>query len=311
MQINQYHGSYNRSRRGVAIKYINIHYTGGTGSARNNCVYFSGGNRNASADYFVDDSGIWEYNDPASGYYTWAVGDGRGRYGITNSNSINIEVVNNGGAFSAQEIAYLCELVPYLMNKFGVSADHVMRHYDASRKHCPEYYVDNGRWNELRQKITNGQAPAVSTSSSAPASSGGGSGSSSSSGGSGIAAVQKWCNDNYNYNQVVDGINGKNTKKGLVKALQTELNRQCGAGLAVDGIWGTKTCAACINVKQGARGNITKVLQGALICRGYNTNGFDGIFGSGTTNAVKALQRACGLSADGIAGKNTFAALLR
>jgi len=306
MQINQYHGSYNRSRRGVGIKYINIHYTSTTAPAINNCKYFAGGNRNASADYFVDDNGIWEYNDPASGYYTWAVGDGHGRYGITNSNSINIEVVNAGGAFSDKEIAYLCELVPYLMNKFGVSADHVMRHYDASRKHCPAYYVDNGRWSELRQKITNGQAPAVTTNNAST-----NSGSSSSSGGSGIAAVQQWCNDNYDYHQTVDGINGKNTKKGLVKALQTELNRQCGAGLAVDGIWGPKTRAACINVRQGARGNITRVLQGALICRGYSTNGFDGIFGSGTTRAVKSFQRACGLSVDGIAGKNTFAALLR
>ena len=307
MQINQYHGSYNRSRRNVAIKFINLHYTSTTAPAINNCKYFAGGNRNASADYFVDDNGIWEYNDPASGYYTWAVGDGRGRYGITNSNSINIEVVNAGGPFSDKEIAYLCELVPYLMNKFNIPSSNVMRHYDASRKQCPAYYVDNGRWNELRQKITNGQAPAVTTNTTQTSS---GSSSNSSSGSSSIAAVQQWCNDNYSYSQNVDGINGENTKKGLVKALQTELNRQCGAGLATDGIWGPKTRAACINVRQGARGNITKVLQGALICRGYNTNGFDGIFGSGTTNAVKAFQRSRGLSADGIAGKNTFAALL-
>lgn len=305
MQINQYHGSYNRSRRNVSIKYLNIHYTGGTGSAKNNCIYFSGGNRNASADYFVDDSGIWEYNDPASGYYTWAVGDGSGRYGITNSNSINVEVVNNGGAFSDQEIAYLCELVPYLMNKFGISASNVVRHYDASRKHCPEYYVDNGRWNELRQRITNGQAPAVTTNNTSTSS-----GSSSYSGNSSIAAVQQWCNDNYDYHQSVDGINGRNTKKGLVKALQTELNRQFDAGLVVDGYWGPKTRAACVNVRQGARGNITRALQGALICRGYSTKGFDGIFGNGTGNAVEAFQRSRGLSPDRVAGKNTFAALL-
>lgn len=306
MQINQYHGSYNRSRRNVSIKYLNIHYTGGTGSAKNNCIYFSGGNRNASADYFVDDSGIWEYNDPASGYYTWAVGDGRGRYGITNSNSINVEVVNNGGAFSEQEISYLCELVPYLMNKFGIPASNVMRHYDASRKHCPVYYVDNNRWNELRQRITNGQAPAVTTNNTSTSS-----GSSSYSGNSSIAAVQQWCNDNYDYHQSVDGINGRNTKKGLVKALQTELNRQFDAGLVVDGYWGPKTRAACVNVRQGARGNITRALQGALICRGYSTKGFDGIFGNGTGNAVEAFQRSRGLSPDRVAGKNTFAALLR
>ncbi|MEV5116705.1 peptidoglycan-binding protein [Peribacillus frigoritolerans] len=35
----------------------------------------------------------------------------------------------------------------------------------------------------------------------------------------------------------------------------------------------------------------------------------DGIFGSGTEIAVKAFQRVNGLSADGIAGENTFAKL--
>lgn len=133
--------------------------------------------------------------------------------------------------------------------------------------------------------------------------------SSASSGRSSVAAVQKWCNDNYNYSQTVDGINGKNTKRGLIKALQTELNKQYGAGLVVDGYWGPKTKAACVNVRKGARGNITKVLQGALICLCYNTGGFDGIYGSSTENAVIAFQKSHGLSPDGIAGKNTFAKL--
>lgn len=73
LTINKYHGTYNRSKRsgGISsIKYIVIHYTAGSGSAKNNCIYFSSGNLNASADYFVDDLGIWEYNDPSEGYYT-------------------------------------------------------------------------------------------------------------------------------------------------------------------------------------------------------------------------------------------------
>lgn len=159
MQINKYHGPYNKSVRtgGLkAIKYICVHYTGGTGSAKNNCIYFSGGNRNASADYFIDDDGIWEYNDPMQGYYTWAVGDGGGKYGITNSNSVSIEVVNNGGPFSAKEISYLTELTQHLMMQYGVPAERVVRHYDASRKQCPYYYVDQTRWNQLHAIITNG-----------------------------------------------------------------------------------------------------------------------------------------------------------
>lgn len=119
-----------------------------------------------------------------------------------------------------------------------------------------------------------------------------------------IADVQRWAGS------AADGIYGPNTKASLVRKLQSELNAQFRAGLAVDGIWGPKTKAACVNVKRGAKGNITRTLQGALICLGYSTGGFDGIFGAATEQAVRSLQRARGLSVDGIAGCNTFAALL-
>lgn len=175
LTINKYHGKYNLSKRsgGVgSIKYIVIHYTAGTGSAKNNCIYFSGGNRGASADYFVDDNGVWEYNDPSSGMYSWAVGDGKGKYGITNSNSISIEVVNTGGAFSAKEIEYLKQLVPYLMKKYNVPVSRVVRHYDASHKTCPAYYVKNpSKWTELHKVITSGSGNVSnSTTTSKPAS---------------------------------------------------------------------------------------------------------------------------------------------
>lgn len=119
-----------------------------------------------------------------------------------------------------------------------------------------------------------------------------------------IAEVQRWlgCED--------DGIYGPDTKRHLVRKLQQELNAQFGAGLADDGYWGPKTRAACVNVRRGARGNITRVLQGALICHGYNTGGFDGVFGGKTYDAVRAYQKSVGLSDDGVAGKKTFGSLL-
>lgn len=65
--------------------------------------------------------------------------------------------------------------------------------------------------------------------------------------------------------------------------------------------------------RQGARGNITKTLQEMLLNIGYPVGRFgaDGIFGQGTVNAVKAFQRDCNLSADGIVGKDTWNALIR
>lgn len=127
-----------------------------------------------------------------------------------------------------------------------------------------------------------------------------------SNGSSDIEAVQDWLNDNYGTGLDIDGIYGNLTKSALVKALQTELNRQCGAGLDVDGIFGHCTRSAVVNIYQGMSGNITKALQGLLICNGYNTNGFDGIFGAGTSHAVQQYQSDHGLYVDGIAGKDTF-----
>lgn len=124
-----------------------------------------------------------------------------------------------------------------------------------------------------------------------------------------IKAVQTWLNNNYNTNLTVDGLYGKLTKAALVKALQTELNRQCGAGLVVDGIFGNMTASACVNLSVGDQGNMTKTLQGLLICNGYGTNGFDGVYGNGTYSAVKNYQSNHGLFADGIAGRNTFTKL--
>lgn len=64
------------------------------------------------------------------------------------------------------------------------------------------------------------------------------------------------------------------------------------------------------NIKKGAKGNKVKAIQYALNQLGYGNSGtksIDGIFGSGTTSAVKAFQRAMGISADGIVGNNTRA----
>ena len=161
--IKQYHGTYNRSRRYSRIQFIVVHYTAGSGGALENCLYFSRGNRNASADYFIDEYDIYEYSDPGEGYCTWAVGDGNGRYGITNQNSVSIEVCNMGGPFSESQINMLAWLTQKLMAKYGVPACNVVRHYDASRKHCPRYYVDSGRWKELHARITGGKIEETTT----------------------------------------------------------------------------------------------------------------------------------------------------
>ena len=124
------------------------------------------------------------------------------------------------------------------------------------------------------------------------------------------AQFQMWLNDTYNAGLVVDGIWGPRTRAAAIRAFQTELNDQFGADLDVDGIWGPKTQAAAVNVRRGARGNLTRIIQGTLYARGYDAHGFDGIFGPGCERAVRAFQHNSGLWADGIVGPNTWAALL-
>lgn len=124
------------------------------------------------------------------------------------------------------------------------------------------------------------------------------------------AKFQRWLNSGYGAGLSVDGLWGPKTRAGAIRALQSELNAQFSKGLTVDGIWGPKTRAACVNVKQGASGNLTQIIQGVLYCRGCDPKGFDGIFGSGCSAAVKFFQEAFGLTADGIVGKNTWERLL-
>ena len=52
-----------------------------------------------------------------------------------------------------------------------------------------------------------------------------------------------------------------------------------------------------------------KLMQQALTNKGYNTQGADGKFGNNTLSAVKAFQKAKGLTQDGYFGKNSLIAL--
>ena len=63
------------------------------------------------------------------------------------------------------------------------------------------------------------------------------------------------------------------------------------------------------NLRYGSRGDKVKELQQKLKRCGYYTGSIDGIFGSGTQAAVKNFQKKNGLTADGIVGPKTAAAL--
>lgn len=135
-----------------SIKYLVIHYTAGASSKPGNAKACRDGfmKYESSADFAVDDTTIVQVNPDMNNYYCWAVGDGAGKYGITNRNSISIEICSNrkadttykmpnheGWYFTEESLANAVKLAKYLMVRFGISLDRVVRHYDASRKSCP------------------------------------------------------------------------------------------------------------------------------------------------------------------------------
>lgn len=61
--------------------------------------------------------------------------------------------------------------------------------------------------------------------------------------------------------------------------------------------------------KYGSRGSEVTQIQTKLKRWGYYKGNVDGIYGSQTVEAVKYFQRKNGLAVDGIAGKNTLAAM--
>jgi peptidoglycan hydrolase-like protein with peptidoglycan-binding domain len=62
-------------------------------------------------------------------------------------------------------------------------------------------------------------------------------------------------------------------------------------------------------LRAGSRGSDVVALQQRLVALGYNPGATDGDFGSATTAAVIAFQKAKGLPVDGVVGPKTWDAL--
>ena len=150
--------SYNTAPRNGKIKYIVIHDTGNKSKGANASAhfnYFNGANRNSSADFFVDDAMILQVNDYEK-LKTWHVGDGKGKYGITNDNSVGIEICVNEGADYEKAFLNAIRLTKFLMAKLNIPLSNVIRHFDASRKNCPASMSENNwkLWEVFKKKLT-------------------------------------------------------------------------------------------------------------------------------------------------------------
>ena len=129
-----------------------------------------------------------------------------------------------------------------------------------------------------------------------------------------VAALQVALRAHGVYAGAVDGVSGPGTTAG-VRSIQRR------AGLTADGVVGPQTRRALgaqgrhpigsRPLQSGLRGWDVAALQFALETHGFPCGTVDGGFGARTTNAVKRLQAFAGLTADGVAGPATLAALSR
>lgn len=125
-----------------------------------------------------------------------------------------------------------------------------------------------------------------------------------------ISEYQAQLNASYGLKIAEDGIWGPETEKATWAGIQIELNAD-GAGLAVDGDPGPKTCAALAKatLRRGHQGNLVYLLQGLLLGLGYYSGAMDGDFCALTEVAARNFQAEHGLLDDGVVGKMTWARL--
>ncbi|MCD7035363.1 DUF1906 domain-containing protein [Metabacillus sp. GX 13764] len=132
-----------------------------------------------------------------------------------------------------------------------------------------------------------------------------------------VLKVQQWLNNTYSgvqgFTPIPEELYGKTgwtTMYALTRALQHEL----GITVLVDN-FGNGTKAAY--ERQGllsegdSRANLVYILQGGLLCKGYNPGGFTGTFGPGTRSAVMKIQSDTGMhTIDGVVYSHIFKAIL-
>lgn len=149
-------------KRASQIAYIVVHYTANYGdTAKNNADYFAREVVKASAHYFVDESAVWQ--SVPDDYIAWHCGGslqgsgGHTYYGkCKNANSLGVEIcmMDKQGRLRQGSIDNAVKLVRELMDKYGVPADRIIRHYDVTGKNCPAPMVSNMTlWRKFKDSL--------------------------------------------------------------------------------------------------------------------------------------------------------------
>ena len=167
-QFKQAHTSNFRVGRRDSIKYIVVHYTGNNGdTAKNNIDYYANNkNLSASAHYFIDENSVaWQSVKESD--CAWHCG-GQTYYhkDCRNDNSIGVEIcgknkngsgkpaTDSGWYFTEETVKNAVKLVKYLMQKYNIPIENIIRHYDVTHKVCPAPFVNNSsEWDKFKAML--------------------------------------------------------------------------------------------------------------------------------------------------------------
>lgn len=150
LDINDY------SRPGMTLEKVNgivIHYTANPGTtAKQNRNYFNGlkdsKKTKASAHFAVGLEGEIVQCIPCN-EIAYASND-------RNSDTISIECCHPDatGKFNQETKDTLVHLTAWLIGRYGLTTDDVIRHYDVTGKKCPLYYVEHeDEWNKFKEDV--------------------------------------------------------------------------------------------------------------------------------------------------------------
>jgi N-acetylmuramoyl-L-alanine amidase CwlA len=135
------------------IRNIVIHYTANPGTgAEQNRNYFEGlkdsKKTKASSHFIVGLEGEIVQCVP-----TWEIAYASND---RNSDSVSIETchLKSDGAYTDATYDSLVHLTAWLCEKFGLTEEDIIRHYDITGKICPKYFVDNEEaWKQFKLDV--------------------------------------------------------------------------------------------------------------------------------------------------------------
>lgn len=257
-------------------EFIVVHNTANDASARDEVAYMCKNNNQVSFHYAIDDKeivqGIPEDRN------AWHAGDGGNGPGNRKGIAIEICYSKSGGKRFEEAEKLTAKFIAYKLKEKGWGIDKVKKHQDFSGKYCPHRTLDMG-WQRFLNMVQ-AELDALKKEENV------------------MFRVQVGA---FKVRANADKLANELRKKGydaiVVADKSDNLNKE---------VFQLEYKRAIV---RGVKGEHVKELQKALKLLGYYKDAIDGSAGPNTVAAIKAFQKANGLTVDGSAGPATYAKL--